>query len=96
MEKILHFKDSQIDLNITPNLKFSSKSKFEIIDENISFSNKFELNPDEKDKFLPIMHWTPKIRKNLLVHVLLFLHKNVVQNLFQKQFLKFLNLSFVE
>ena len=39
----------------------------EMIHEIISFSKKFGLNPDKKDKSLPIMSWTPKMCKEPIV-----------------------------
>jgi len=47
-----------------PTYKISSKTKEEIIFENVCFSKTFGLNPDDNDKSLPIMYWTPKMHKN--------------------------------
>ena len=47
-----------------PTYKLSNKTKEEIIFENFCFSKKFGLSPDEKDKSLPIMYWTPKMHKS--------------------------------
>ena len=57
---------NEIGLNGTESLtyKISDKTKDEIIDDNISFSNTFGLSPSENDKSLPIMYWTPKMHKN--------------------------------
>ena len=91
---------NEVGLNGTPNPahEFSSKTKYETIYVNISFSYKFVLNPDERDKSLPVikMFWARKMRKPLISHVLLLPQKNAVRNLFQKQFLKFLNLSSIK
>ena len=47
-----------------PTYNISTKTREEIIFDNICFLKKFGLNPDEKDNSLPLMYWTPKMHKN--------------------------------
>ena len=48
----------------SPRNEFSSKEKDEIMHENSSFSDKFGLNSDKKDKSFPTMYWGPKMHKD--------------------------------
>ena len=59
---------SEIGVNgtLNPTYGFSSKQNDEMIHETISFSNKFGLNPEGKDKSLSIMYWTSKIHKEAI------------------------------
>ena len=68
----------------------------QIIYEKISIFNKFDLDPDEKDKSQPICNGHQKYIKNLLVDISLLLKKSAVQNLFEKKFLKLLKLSLIK
>ena len=44
--------------------KLSSLGQEELINNNIKFCKKFDLNVTEKEKALPIMYWLPKIHKH--------------------------------
>ena len=40
-----------------------NKPKNEIIEDNIQYSKKIRLKPEDKDSDLPVMYWTPKMHK---------------------------------
>ena len=44
--------------------KITSKSKEEIIDDNVTYSTKLGFKITEQEKELPIMYWTPKMHKH--------------------------------
>ena len=67
-----------------------------MIHETISFFNKFGLNPDGKDKSPPTMHWKQKMHKEVIGASFIVVSKSAAQNLFQKYFLTFLNLSSIK
>lgn len=48
----------------TETYKTALKSKDEIIDDSITYSEKLGLKSDDKNNGLPVMYWTPKMHKN--------------------------------